>query len=421
MPQPIEIQAEIDDETCAFNQDGSISLDIQGGTAPYQVVWDSGQNGAIINNLIPGIYNAEVTDRYNCKTTLSVEVEGVNPLEIIPDYENISCFGETDGFIDVEVEGGRKFAGISSYEYLWTGPDGFTSTEPNLSNLEAGTYSLVVSDAIGCEKSLDVEIQEPGQLEVSFQTTQVNCFGADDGTITLFVEGGTPPYTSNFGPGDSTFLFENLERGIYDIEVMDDMGCSVSLEIEIDQEFVTEIDPPTGEPFQEFCFEDEVTVSDIRVTGENVRWYLTPMDDNPLSDDYLITEDMILYARNFDVDLNCLSSQTLRVEVDLIDGIIDVNNYITVNGNNLNDNLNVVNIELFPDNEMLIYNRYGKLVWETTGYNNTDNTFRGASNVGGTIGQSNFLPTGTYFYILKYRSPCNNDTKKGYVQIDNNN
>jgi gliding motility-associated-like protein len=235
------------------------------------------------------------------------------------------------------------------------------------------------------------------------------------------VEGGTPPYTSNFGPGDSTFLFEGLERGMYDIEVMDDNGCSVSLEIEIDQEFVTEIEPPTGEPFQEFCIEDAPTVADINVSGDNIRWYLSPMDENALSNDYLLTENTILYARNFDLDLNCLSSEVLRVEVDIIEGIIDVNNYITVNGNNLNDNLNVVNIELFPDNEMLIYNRYGKLVWETTGYNNTDNTFRGASNVGGTVGQSNFLPTGTYFYILKYRSPCNNDTKKGFVQIDNNN
>ncbi|WP_019039321.1 PKD-like domain-containing protein [Psychroflexus tropicus] len=420
MPDPIEIEVDADDETCAFNQDGSIELDIEGGTPPYDVIWDSGQNGAIINNLAPGTYTAEITDRFNCKNTVSVDIEGVNPIEISASHENISCFGEVDGFIDIEVEGGRPID-IVSYEYSWTGPDGFTSTEPNLSNLEAGIYSLVVNDAIGCEKTVEVEIQEPEQLEVSFQTTQVNCFGVDDGTITLFVEGGTPPYTSNFGPGDSTFLFENLERGTYDIEVMDDNGCSVALEIEIDQEFINEIDPPTGEPFQEFCREDAPTVSDINVSGQGVRWYLSPMDEEALSDDFLITDDMILYARNFDLDLNCLSSDTFRVEVDIIDGILDVNNYITVNGNNLNDNLNVVNIELFPDNEMLIYNRYGKLVWETTGYNNTDNTFRGESNVGGTIGQSNSLPTGTYFYILNYRSPCNNDIKKGYVQIDNNN
>jgi len=420
MPDPIEIEVDADNETCAFNQDGSITLDIVGGTPPYEVEWETGQNGAIINNLSPGVYVAEVTDRFNCTSSVSVEIEGVDPVEITADYENISCFGEVDGFIDIEVQGGRPID-LVSYEYSWTGPNGFTSTEPNLSDLEAGIYSLIVNDAIGCEETLEIEIIEPEQLQVSFETTQVNCFGVDDGTITLFVEGGTPPYTSNFGPGDSTFLFEGLEQGTYDIEVMDDMGCSVFLEIEIDQEFVNEIEPPTGEPFQEFCREDSPTVSDINVSGDGIRWYLSPMDEEALSDDYLLTENTILYARNFDLDLNCLSSDVLRVEVDIIDGIIDVNNYITVNGNDLNDNLNVVNIELFPDNEMLIYNRYGKLVWETKGYNNTDNTFKGESNVGGTVGQSNFLPTGTYFYILNYRSPCNNDTKKGYIQIDNTN
>ncbi|MBZ9652971.1 PKD-like domain-containing protein [Psychroflexus montanilacus] len=420
MPDPIEITVDSEDETCAFNEDGSIALEIEGGTAPYTVVWDNGQTGETLTNLEPGVYSAEITDRFNCKEVVSVEIEGVNELEINHNFENISCFDAADGFIDVEVEGGRLFAN-GSYDYQWSGPDGFTSSEVSLNNLIPGVYSLVVTDASNCSVNLEVNIEEPPLLEVSFQTTQANCFGIDDGTITLFVEGGTPPYTSNFGPGNSTFLFEGLEPGLYEIEVMDDNGCLEFLEIEIEQDFVNEIDPPTGEPFQEFCIEDQPTVSDLDVQGMDIKWYLTPDGDDALPADYLITENTMLYARNFDEDLNCLSSETLRVEVNIIEGIIDVNNYITVNGNNLNEKLNVINIELFPENEMKIYNRYGKLVWETTGYNNTDNAFKGASNVGGTVNQTNFLPTGTYFYILKYRSPCNNDTKKGYVQIDNNN
>jgi gliding motility-associated-like protein len=202
---------------------------------------------------------------------------------------------------------------------------------------------------------------------------------------------------------------------------MDDNGCMEILEIEIEQDFINEIDPPTGEAYQEFCIEDQPSLSDLNVSGMDIKWYLSPADEIALAPDYLIAESTILYARNFDADLNCLSSNVLEVEVNIIEGIIDVNNFITVNGNGLNEKLNVINIESFPENEMKIYNRYGKLVWETTSYNNTDNTFRGASNVGGTLGQSNFLPTGTYFYILNYKSPCKNDTKKGFVQIDNNN
>ncbi|NEV94079.1 hypothetical protein G3567_07955 [Psychroflexus sp. YR1-1] len=419
MPEPIDISINSKNETCASSEDGSIALDIEGGTAPYTITWDNGMTGETLSNLAPGTYTANITDKYNCEEVVSVEIEGVTALVMDYTYENISCYSAANGFIGVEIDGGRTFAG-ESYNYQWTGPNGFTSSEPILNDLDAGTYALVVMDASNCAIDLEVVIEEPAPLEVSYQTTQANCFGTDDGTISLFVEGGTPPYTSNFGTGDSTFLFEGLEPGVYDIEVMDDNGCMEVLEIEIEQDYINDIPPPTGETSQEFCTEDQPRLSDLNVQGMDIQWYLSPTDDQALPDDYLITESEVFYARNYDVDLNCLSSESLSVEVSIIEGIISVNNFITINGNTLNDNLNVVNIESFPENEMKIYNRYGKLVWETTGYNNTDNTFKGASNVGGTLSQTRFLPTGTYYYILNYNSPCRNNTKKGFVQIDNN-
>lgn len=342
-------------------------------------------------------------------------------LEIDHNTESISCFNAANGFIDVNVNGGRQFTD-GSYVYQWSGPKGFVSTQASISNLSiGGLYTLVVADANNCREVLDVFINKPAKLEVDFQVTQVNCFGVDDGTITLFVNGGTPPYTSNFGPGDDTFLFENLEPGIYDIEVMDDNGCIELLEIEIEPDFVNEINPPQGKPFQEFCIEDQPMLSDLNVKGSGVKWYLSPSGYDALPNDHLIAESTILYARNFSESLKCLSSQTLRVEIRIIEGILNVNNFITVNGNNLNEELNVNNMELFPENEMKIYNRYGKLVWKTTNYENTNNTFKGMSNVGGKISQSNFLPKGTYFYILNYKSPCNKNTKKGFIQVENNN
>ncbi|MBZ9779089.1 gliding motility-associated C-terminal domain-containing protein [Psychroflexus sp. CAK8W] len=423
MPDPIKIEVSSRDETCAFSEDGQISLDIEGGTAPYNVEWNNGASGKELSQLQPGSYTANITDKYNCEISIDVEIEGVDAL--VGDYtsDNISCFNASDGFISVDVEGGRKFAN-GSYNYQWSGPDGFTSSEPVLNNLDKGVYSLNVTDASGCSINLVQEITEPEVLDVNYNTTLANCFGIDDGTITLFVEGGTPPYSSNFGSvgsDDSTFLFDGLSPGSYDIEVMDDNGCMQVLKIEIEQDFINNIAPPTGDAYQEFCIEDQPTVSDLSVSGMDIKWYLSPSDTAALPEDYLITASTTLYARNFDASLSCLSSDFLRVDVNIIEGIIDVNNFITVNGNSFNEKLNVVNIDLFPNNEMKIYNRYGKLVWETTGYNNTDNSFKGASNVEGTISQGNFLPTGTYFYILNYESPCRNDTKKGFVQIDNNN
>lgn len=421
MPDPIDITVNSKDETCVLNEDGTIKLDITGGTAPYNIVWDTGDTGAILNNLQPGTYKATIIDKYNCNEEVSVKIEGANVLEIDHNTESISCFNAADGFIDVNVNGGRQFMD-GSYEYQWSGPKGFASTQASISNLSiGGLYTLVVADANNCREVLNVFINKPAKLEVDFQTTQVNCFGVDDGTITLFVNGGTPPYTSNFGLGNDTFLFENLEPGIYDIEVMDDNGCIELLEIEIEPDFVNQINPPQGEPFQEFCIEDQPILSDLNVKGSGIKWYLSPSSYEALPNDHLIAESSILYARNFSESLKCLSSETLRVEIRIIEGILEVNNFITVNGNNLNEKLNVINMELFPENEMKIYNRYGKLVWETTNYENTNNTFKGMSNVGGKISQSNFLPKGTYFYILNYKSPCNKNTKKGFIQVENNN
>ena len=62
------------------------------------------------------------------------------------------------------------------------------------------------------------------------------------------------------------------------------------------------------------------------------------------------------------------------------------------------------NIQLYPDNEVEIYNRYGVLVYEAKGYGQNDNYFRGLSEGRVTINQAAELPVGTYFYIIKYKN-----------------
>lgn len=354
-------------------------------------------------------------------------------LETLEDYtlEDISCFGESDGAINLSNDA-EAFFDDPSYAFEWSGPNGFSSSEPNLNNLQAGNYSLEVtelSSSLNCSAILlEITIEEPQPLEINnIVSSQAFCFGVNDGSISFLVQGGTPPYTSNYGDVDmnSGLLIENLSPGTYSIEVTDANGCETSVDIEVEEGFVNDIAPPTGESFQEFCegSQSTVRVSNLDVNGMDIKWYLSPSDNEPLPDNYLIRESTVLYARNFDPDLECLSSETLEVEVSIIindTDVTEINNYISVNENNLNDNLNVVNIEVFPDNEMKIFNRYGKLVWETTGYDNADNTFRGAANVGGTLSKGEFLPTGTYYYILKYNSTCRKGTRKGFIQIDNN-
>ena len=106
-------------------------------------------------------------------------------------------------------------------------------------------------------------------------------------------------------------------------------------------------------------------------------------------------------------------------------GIVSVHNAFSPNGDGINENFiidNIDDINCYPDNSVEIYNRWGVMVFETTGYNNTTRVFNGVSQGRTTISDSSGLPTGTYFYILNYTSIDNNgnlltNKKDGYLYI----
>ncbi|WP_427874560.1 gliding motility-associated C-terminal domain-containing protein [Flavobacterium sp. MMS24-S5] len=111
-------------------------------------------------------------------------------------------------------------------------------------------------------------------------------------------------------------------------------------------------------------------------------------------------------------DQNCPRSIVLNMEINddckvLACGDVLVHNAFSPNGDNMNDFFKIDNIDeltCYPGNTVEIYNRWGILVFETTNYNNTTNAFDGTSRGRTTVKQSDGLPTGTYFYIITYKS-----------------
>ncbi|NAS29680.1 T9SS type B sorting domain-containing protein [Flavobacteriaceae bacterium R38] len=86
-------------------------------------------------------------------------------------------------------------------------------------------------------------------------------------------------------------------------------------------------------------------------------------------------------------------------------GDIEVFELVTPNGDGQNDTFIIGNIQSFPDNTVRIYNRWGILVFETTGYNPLNNFFDGRSEGRATIREGELLPVGTYFYVIDYAAP----------------
>jgi serine protease inhibitor len=173
---------------------------------------------------------------------------------------------------------------------------------------------------------------------------------------------------------------------------------------------------------QSFCLEDNPTVAQLKVNSPNILWYASASGGTPLALDTPLHDGDVLYAVNHNTYTGCESSQRLAITIKVVSCKVEFNNLLTLDGNTQNDNLNIINVEMFPQNHIQIFNRNGQLVWETYGYNNSNNTFIGKANVSDTYQAEAFLPTGVYFFVLKYDNPYRktNEELKGYLYINNN-
>ena len=130
------------------------------------------------------------------------------------------------------------------------------------------------------------------------------------------------------------------------------------------------------------------------------------------------------------IDENCPRSILLNMEVNndcqvLACGNIVIHNAFSPNGDGMNDVFvidSINDLTCYPENTVQIYNRWGILVFETSNYNNTTNAFDGTSRGRTTVNKSDGLPTGTYFYILTYKSlngnnEIQNNKEDGYLYL----
>jgi hypothetical protein len=153
--------------------------------------------------------------------------------------ENVSCFGENNGRIEVIVQGG-----VVPYSYEW-------GHDPNLDasiaeNLPAGDYSFKVKDAFGCEILSDIiEVTQPEVLAVeSLNAFQPSCFGRGDGQALVFVKGGEPPYLIDYEDAevfDEEIRLDNFHPGVYFFVVSDANGCNVEVNFEIEEPVPDEV------------------------------------------------------------------------------------------------------------------------------------------------------------------------------------
>ncbi|MEM6398543.1 MAG: choice-of-anchor L domain-containing protein [Bacteroidota bacterium] len=210
-------------QNCAGLEDGTATISVSGGTPGYNYAWSEASVGNTPDamNLPSGTYFVTATDGNGCELLDTLVVDLEPNVDFSLSGENIRCFGENNGSIEVNVNVGQD-----PLIYDWAGPTPATGPQPG--GLTAGTYTLNLTDDRGCESEQMITIMEPSELVGSGQATDVSCGGGSDGTIEFTTQGGTLPYTfawSDSGATDEDRM--NLTGGSYDLTVTDDNGCQI--------------------------------------------------------------------------------------------------------------------------------------------------------------------------------------------------
>lgn len=217
-------------DPCFGNCVGVAIANVAGGLPPYTYNWTpSGGTSANATGLCAGSYTVTVTDANNCTGTATVTITQPTLLVLAPTWVNVSCLGPNSGSINSNPSGGTP-----AYTYAWT-PN--VSTGANATGLTAGTYSVNVTDANGCQASASVTITQPPPLSATISfSVNVSCFGGSNGSATVTAAGGNPAYTYQWTPvGGTNATASNLTAGTYTAQVTDASGCTATTSIVITQ------------------------------------------------------------------------------------------------------------------------------------------------------------------------------------------
>jgi hypothetical protein len=224
-------------------QDGSIQIEVTGGTPNYNYLWYNGNKDLIysdinqpsntsINNIFAGQYFITVTDSKNC-AIIEKDLDKIDPLALSINQINVvKCNGDATASIRANASGGTPI-----YYYKWfktTDPLNAVGLDETLVNVNAGTYYVVLSDSFGLSKqSGNITISEPVILSNTLSSEYTRCGDAKDWTITTVPTGGTSPYTYLWNTGTRTASLQNVEPANYSVLATDNHGCSITKTITI--------------------------------------------------------------------------------------------------------------------------------------------------------------------------------------------
>ncbi|MCF8416530.1 MAG: HYR domain-containing protein [Crocinitomicaceae bacterium] len=399
-PELLQLSAENNPVNCFNGSDGSIDITVTGGISTYTYTWSNGAITEDVSDLSAGDYDVLVTDFNGCEITYLSTITEPDSLMISATVFNANC-GAATGTISVQVTGGN-----APYDFDWSNG----TTEMSLYNVVAGTYTLIATDAENCSNTFTGTITSISTLDASLVIKDAKCYGQNLGSIQAIVTSGYAPFIYDWSDGQTSPTAVDLLAGSYSVTITDMFGCQVTLNGTVNQ------------PDSLYA----ILSSSVYAGGYNV-------SSNNGSDGYLNTQvfggtspfsyewtgpsnftstdqNLVnLEAGAYALILTDSNGCTFSISTRLVEPtVLEMPNGYSPNGDGDNETFVVHGIDAYPNNDIVVYNRWGNLVYKKANYANEwagDNT----------VGEA--LPDGTYFVILTVIAGEEEIILKGYVDL----
>lgn len=216
----ISLSGNIKSETCNGANDYTAVAGVKYGATPYTYSWSPNvSSSATASNLTAGTYTITVSDANGCSMSSKITVSQPPLLTAsVASIINVKCHGEGDGGAMANAGGGT-----SPYNYKWSN-GGKMDT---INGVDAGTYSVIISDNFGCSATGTVSITQPTAVTATQYSAPDN--GNTTGIAAVTPSGGISPYTYMWAPGsETTDTIKGQSAGTYTCTITDNNGCTYS-------------------------------------------------------------------------------------------------------------------------------------------------------------------------------------------------
>jgi gliding motility-associated-like protein len=393
-PDTLDMQSAIIDVSCNGGNDGEIDITSTGGVMPYAYQWNFGPTTEDVNTLPAGTYQVTLTDDNGCVFILDELVVDPTAIDLALTMTDALCKNDSNGSADLSVTGGTP-----PYTFLWNNG----SMAEDLNVLPAGTYTVTVTDDNGCWTDISGDVLEPDSLDISASISDALCYGYSDGSIASTVIGGTTPYAYTWDNGDNTSNTTGLSAGVYYLTVVDSNNCQLvdSFMVSHPDSLWASIDSPLNFHDHHITYYGGSDGSiDLEVTGGTTA-YSFDWSNGETSEDLSGLE-----AGVYEVTITDAQGCTYSIDMELLEPFdLELPTAMSPNGDGKNDTYFIRGLEAYPNNKLIVTNRWGNIVFQQEDY---QNDWDGVNEKGKN------LPEGVYYIIIEIDGE---DTLNGFVEL----